>query len=166
MNRGKEEKTCKILLRSEGFVHLNETITNGGVDSNLLPQSLELLVGHHFHVHSSWAGAAATNVDPLEIWGVLVVGLLLLIVIPLHHLFFVRSVRLFLLSLSLSLCERSKQRKSQCFFGSRRKDKSRKGQKSWIYIKFYLLLMSRTRTMITQEWKKKRTRTIRIFKQR
>ena len=57
-------------------MHLNETFTNGGVDSNLFPQSFKLLVGHHLH----WVG--------------------LLLIIQLHHLFcqsFVSSSRSFFL---------------------------------------------------------------------
>lgn len=97
LRKGRRKKTCKILLSGKSFVHLNKTLTNSAVNSNLFPQSFILLVGHHLHVHSSSGAGASINVDPLKIRRVIVIGLLL--IIPFHHLFCQNF------SLFCSLCE-------------------------------------------------------------
>lgn len=73
-------------MSSESLVHLNELLANGGVNSNLLAKSLQLLVGHDFDVES--AGGSSGEMMEMIVSKrrvLMVVRILLLRLFPLHH---------------------------------------------------------------------------------
>ena len=61
-------------------MHLNELLANGGVNSNLLAKSLQLLVGHDFDVESASGGSGKVTEMIVAKRRVLVV-----VVVRIHH---------------------------------------------------------------------------------
>ena len=75
-------QTCKILVGREVLMHLNKMLTDGGINRNLLPESLQLLIGHHFDIHYSTIIHIYIHTFSLVM---ILLMLLLFLILPFHY---------------------------------------------------------------------------------